>query len=72
MNGKIISFGGTTTLNMPPDKVLKSAIGKLESVIIIGYDKNENEYFASSIADSGDILWLIERCKQELLTLSED
>lgn len=32
-----------------------------ERVAIIGYDKDENEYFASSIADGGTILWLMAR-----------
>jgi len=42
-------------------------MGKLKSVLVIGYDEAGEEYFASSIADGGDVLWLLERCKQELM-----
>lgn len=34
----------------------------------IGYDADGAEYFASSIADGADVLWLLERLKQQLLT----
>lgn len=57
-----------TRLDLPPDRILSAAIGTLESVIVIGYDKDGEEYFASSYADGGDALWLLERCKMALLT----
>lgn len=66
--GKVIEFTGVTLLDIPPDKILLKAIDKLDSVIVIGYTKDDIEYFASSIADGGTILWLLERCKQALLT----
>jgi len=52
------------------EKVLQAALGKLERVVIAGVDKDGNEYFASSMADGGDTIWYLERCKLLLLTAS--
>lgn len=65
--GDVIKFDGVTRFDMPPDGILEEAIGKLESVVIMGYDKEGEEVFASSIADGGTVLWLLEQCKLKLL-----
>lgn len=64
---KVIMFDGITKLDIPPDRILNSFVGRLEGVIIIGYDKDGEEAFASSYADGGTTLWLLERCKKALL-----
>ncbi len=69
MSEKIIPLNNITRLDIPIDRVLEAAKGKLEGVVLLGYDKEEQEYFASTYADSGDVLWLLERCKQELLRM---
>lgn len=56
-------------LDLPADRILEQAIGKLDKVVLIGYDKDGAEYFASSIADGGTVLWLTERMKQKLLEM---
>lgn len=67
---KVILFTGITKLDLPPDRILENNIGKdLESIVIMGYDKDGEEFFASSIADGGTVLWLIERCKLRLLNV---
>lgn len=65
--GDVIGLEVVTTLDSNSDRVLAAAEGQLESVVIIGYDKDGDEYFASSIADGGSCLWLIERFKTMLL-----
>ena len=65
--GDVIELGCITRLDLPPDKVLEKAIGQLDSVVIMGYDKEGEQVFASSIADGGQVLWLLEQCKLELL-----
>ena len=65
--GNVIDIGGITRLDLPPDKILEKAIGQLDSVVIMGYDKEGEEVFASSIADGGSVLWLLEQCKLKLL-----
>ena len=65
-------MSNVTRLNLPVDRILEGAIGKMESLIIIGYTKEGNEYFASTYSDGGDVLWLLERCKQDLLNPMEE
>ena len=64
--GKIIPIGGITKLDMPADKILEQAKGELEGVVLIGFDKNGEVYAASSYADGGNVLWLLEVCKQKM------
>jgi len=65
--GEVIILDMVTRLDLPADRILESAVGKLDKVVIMGYDKDGNEYFASSFADGGDVLWLTERMKKALL-----
>lgn len=60
-----------TKLDIPVDRVLEQAIGKLEGVVLIGYTKDGDEFFASSYASGPECLWLIERCKQQLLEIPD-
>ena len=68
----VILFNGITKLDLDPDMVLENTKGKLEGVILIGYDKEGEEYFASTYADGGDVLWLLERMKIRLLNVEGD
>lgn len=65
--GKVISIGGVTKLDLNPDMVLENNKGEFEGLVIIGYDKEGNERFASTYADGGTVMWLLERCKQRLM-----
>lgn len=57
-----------TTHDIPAERVLNKALEyDLDQVVILGYRKNGDEYFASSIADGGSVLWLMERLKLQLL-----
>lgn len=69
--GDVVTFTGITKLDLPPDRILEAAVGQLESVVILGYDKEGKEYFASSLADGGDVLWLMEKLKKQLLEVGE-
>lgn len=68
----VVNINCVTRLDLPPDRVLEAAIGQLDSVVLTGYDKDGNEYFASSVADGGAALWLLERCKKKLLEQVEE
>ena len=63
----VIPLGNVTRLDIPAETILEAAKGNLDSVVLMGYDKDGELYFASSIADGGDALWLIEKLKQQLL-----
>ena len=70
--GDIISLPVITRLDLDPDRVLTEACGNLENVVVIGFDKDGEEYFASSIAAGPEVLWLIERMKKALLEVGDD
>lgn len=61
-----------TRLDIDPQRVLAKAIAaEMQEVVIIGYDKDGDEFFASSLADGGDMLWHLERAKLKLLRVGE-
>lgn len=59
--------------DIDPDKVLRAAIGRLSGCIVIGWTKGEDEdsymYMSSSIASGPDVLWLLEKTKNELMNV---
>lgn len=59
--GEVVDLNVIISLPLDPDRVLSKAIGRMDRVIIIGVDKDGYEYFASSEADGGSVLWDIER-----------
>ncbi|MCK5446291.1 MAG: hypothetical protein KAI73_11760 [Rhodospirillaceae bacterium] len=70
MGSNVEEFPGVTRLNKDPDSILQGAIGKMETVIVIGYTKEgEDEYFASSCADGGEALWHLMRAQKKLLDI---
>lgn len=65
----VVNLDTMTSLDFDPAQILASAAEHgLDGVIVIGYDADGAEYFTSSIADGGEALWLIERCKSALLS----
>lgn len=51
-----------------PDAVLEQAIGKYESVLLIGYDhEGRMDIRSSTNLDCKGILWLIESFKKKML-----
>lgn len=64
----VMPFTGTTTIDRPADMALREALTKdLDGCFVVGRTKDGQLYFASSICDGGDILWLWELVKAELL-----
>ena len=68
---KVIPLNCVTRLDLPPERVLDGAKGKLQGIVILGYDHDGQEYFASTYADGGEVLWLLERCKIKLLEVPD-
>lgn len=67
---KVIPLGCVTKYDIPVDRVLAAAIGQgLEGVVIMAFDKDGEPYFASTYADGGTVLWLMEKLKQQLLNV---
>ena len=66
----VVQLDVLTTLDVPPEKVLNRALkAGLTEVIIAGYDKDGELYTASSVADGGAALWLVEMFKKKLLEI---
>ncbi len=71
MSDNVVEFNGITSLDTPPPRVLaKAARAKLESCVVVGFKEDGDFYFASSNADGGDVLWLLELAKKKLLEVS--
>lgn len=65
----VIPLNCITRFDIPVDRVLESAKGCLEDVVIIGYDTDGELYFATNKADGADVLWFLEKAKQMLLAI---
>ena len=64
----VIPLGNITSLDLPTDRVLDACKGECsDGVVVLGYDDAGELYFASSIADGGTVLWLMEQAKLALL-----
>jgi hypothetical protein len=72
MTAEIVNFPGVTTLDFPPESIIqKASEAGLTDVVILGYDKDGEEWFASSVADGAEVLWLLERLKLQLLRIAD-
>lgn len=72
MSAKIIPLGNITSLDLPTERVLDQAKGHCsDGVVILGFDDDGDFYFASSIADGGSVIWLLELAKKRLLEVGE-
>lgn len=68
MSAKVIPLGNVTSLDLPTDRVLDEAKGHCaDGVVVLGFDDDGELYFASSIADGGSVVWLMEMAKKALL-----
>jgi hypothetical protein len=69
-SAQLVRWKGVTKLDLQPEVVLNAALAtNLKCVVVLGYDDAGEEYFASSMADGADCLWLLERMKHRLLTI---
>lgn len=68
-DGNVVYLPGDTDQDIPPDRVLMKARGRLSGVVIIGAEHHGVPYYASSISDKMHTLWMVERFKQYLLDL---
>jgi hypothetical protein len=69
-SAQLLRWRGITRRDLDPGVVLDAA-RHLECVVVLGYDADGEEYFASSIADGADVLWLLERLKRKLLVTDQ-
>ena len=74
MKNNIVTLSCITTLDIPAERILKAAEEPLTDgdVIIIGYKPDGEFYFTSSVASGGDVLWLLEKARLELMEVEHD
>lgn len=71
--GEVIEANFITSLDIPADKVINgSAEWGLKEVVIIGFDQDGDLRFSSSMADTGDVLYWLERAKWELFKMEDE
>lgn len=64
----VVVLDVVTRLDIPVERILNQAVDDgLQDVVIIGWDDEGEFYFASSKADGGNILWLLEKAKKMLM-----
>ena len=69
----VVIFPGISRLDIPVERVIEGAKNaKLESAVVMGWDDAGVLYFASSYADGGDVLWLMEKAKMALLNVQAE
>lgn len=68
----VVELGVVTKLDVPCDKLLEKAMGQLTEVVILGFDHDGKEWFASSKADAGGVVWHLERAKLKLLRYGDE
>lgn len=68
MTDNVIPLGCITRLDLPTERILDEAKKWVSGgVIVIAYDKTGGVACASSIADGGEVLWMMEWAKMMLM-----
>ena len=63
----------TSRHDLDPEDVLRCALNEgLSEVVIVGFDKEGREYFASSLADGGDAVWHLNRGIYRLMRIADE
>lgn len=70
---KIVELDVITTVPLPAERVLRRAgEADLETAVIVGWTKDGEFYFASTHSDGGEVIYLLERAKLELLNIGPE
>jgi hypothetical protein len=71
--GDVVNLNCITSLPIPVERVLSSAIeARLANVLVVGEREDGEFYFASSSPDGHENLWLLEVGKHRLIRIVED
>jgi hypothetical protein len=69
----VIVLDVLTTINLPPERILNAALeADLAALVVVGYDKNGQYYFHSSIPHGSTINWLLDQCKKRIIDEPSD
>jgi hypothetical protein len=69
----VIVLDVLTTINLPPERILNAALeADLAALVVVGYDKNGQYYFHSSIPHGSTVNWLLDQCKKRIIDEPSD
>jgi len=72
-HSNVISINGLRPEEeVTPDNILATAYEKLETVALMGVDKEGHYYFCSSLSSAAETLWLLEKFKNILISSVDD
>ena len=71
-SANVIAMDVVTRHDLKPDQVLLEAVGKVQDIVIVGYDLAGNEYFASNMANGAEVVWLLQRANKKLLDIVDE
>lgn len=72
-DNNVVNFTGDTKLDLPADRILQSAIeADLDVAIIVGFTKDGQFYFASSVADLMPVHWYLSQAQKKLLEMDDE
>ncbi|WP_024349631.1 hypothetical protein [Aurantimonas coralicida] len=71
MMASVHPFTGKTCLDLSPDQVLEQAVGKLDTVVVIGQDRITGEIYVAGSQRIAETVLQIERGKRALLALMD-
>lgn len=66
-DSNVLPFTGLTTVDVPANRILEGVKDELDSVVVLGWDKEDSFYFAVSHGKKADILYLLELAKQSIM-----
>lgn len=70
---EIIRFPGVSRLDLNPNVILEEALKKgLQSAVVIGFDGEGEDFFSSSVADAGDVLYFLRRAEHRLMRMIDE
>lgn len=66
--GKVVLYDGFTKLPINAERVREAAEKNCEQLVVIGVDKSGKDYYASNIADSGQVCLMVQRFLHKLVS----
>lgn len=67
------SFLGAAMPDMSAEDILCDALKcDLKMCVVMGFSEGGQLYFSSTTADGGNVIWLMESTKHELLSMGDD
>lgn len=72
-DANVVPLDVVTSVDINPERILRSALeAGMAEVVILGIDKDGDEYFASSLASGPETLWHLQRASYRLLKIVDD